>query len=101
MKTGGGVVRSHLNVHESNGRWKIDIYDLAEGNHVVVPLVEDSSPDLKFPRKYDLPLLDRLSGWTVEKRKRSNGKEDKVSYINFLFQIWARLVESIIASLFP
>lgn len=77
MKTGGSVVRSHLIVHESNGKWKINIHDLVEGNHVVVPLVEDSSPP-KFPRKYDLSLQDRLSGWTVEKRKRSNGKEDKV-----------------------
>ncbi|KAI3474098.1 hypothetical protein Pfo_028886 [Paulownia fortunei] len=67
-------------VYESNKRWKVGVYDLAPGDHVVLPMLEDPTPPI-FQKKFEFSLQERLVGWTVEKRKRGNGKEDKVLFL--------------------
>ncbi|KAI3474422.1 hypothetical protein Pfo_029283 [Paulownia fortunei] len=75
----GGISRCHLLVYESNKRWKVGVHDLAPGDHVVLPMLEDPTPPT-FQKKFEFSLQERLVGWTVEKRKRGNGKEDKFYY---------------------
>ncbi|KAK4419068.1 hypothetical protein Salat_2319600 [Sesamum alatum] len=71
----GGIDRWQLLVYEAKQKWKVGVYDLAQGDHTVVPVLEDPTP-LLFHKNYQVSLQERLVGWTVEKRKRSNGKED-------------------------
>ncbi|KAK4419067.1 hypothetical protein Salat_2319500 [Sesamum alatum] len=75
----GGIDRWQLLVYEAKQKWKVGVYDLAQGDHTVVPVLEDPKP-LLFHKNYQVSLQERLVGWTVEKRKRSNGKEDTFYY---------------------
>ncbi|KAK4419073.1 hypothetical protein Salat_2320100 [Sesamum alatum] len=75
----GDIDRWQLLVYEKNKRWKVGVYDLAQGDHTVFPVLEDPTP-LLFHKNYQISLQERLVGWTMEKRKRSNGKGDTFYY---------------------
>ncbi|KAK4419069.1 hypothetical protein Salat_2319700 [Sesamum alatum] len=73
----GGIDRWQLLVYEAKQKWKVGVYDLAQGDHTVVPVLEDPTP-LLFHKNYQVSLQERLVGWTMEKRKCNNGKEDTI-----------------------
>ncbi|KAK4419071.1 hypothetical protein Salat_2319900 [Sesamum alatum] len=74
-----GIDRWQLLMYEKSKRWKVGVYALAQGGHIVFPVLEDPTP-LLFHKNYQISLQERLVGWTVEKRKRSKGKEDTFYY---------------------
>ncbi|KAH6818044.1 hypothetical protein C2S51_001647 [Perilla frutescens var. frutescens] len=75
----GDIGQCHLIVYQNDSKWKVRIHDFNLRDHELSPMVEDPIP-LVFHKKYELSLQQRLVGWTLEKRRRSNGKEDTFYY---------------------
>lgn len=74
----GNVESYHLMLeNKGGGKWSVGIYNNEGKNPSTYLMEEDSNPPM-FHRKYNLPLLERLSGWTLENRKREKGVVDKV-----------------------
>ncbi|KAG8376899.1 hypothetical protein BUALT_Bualt09G0112100 [Buddleja alternifolia] len=76
----GAIDRCHLIVYKAKNGWKVGSYDLAKGDNIVFPMLGDPNP-LIFHKRYEFSLQERLVGWTVEQRKRANGKEDSVYFL--------------------
>ncbi|GER54369.1 mediator of RNA polymerase II transcription subunit, partial [Striga asiatica] len=78
--TTGITSRSHIRVIEQEGAWRMTSTGSDDlGNHMVQPWSEDPNPPL-FIKNSEASLQERLTGWTLEKRQRSNGKYDMFYY---------------------
>ncbi|GER40331.1 LysM domain-containing GPI-anchored protein 1 [Striga asiatica] len=76
----GIASQSHIRVFEQEGAWRMPSTGSDDlGNHMVQPWSEDPDPPL-FIKNAEASLQERLTGWTLEKRQRSNGKHDMFYY---------------------
>ncbi|KAL3642496.1 hypothetical protein CASFOL_013311 [Castilleja foliolosa] len=78
--------------------WEVSVTTPKSRSHVdiVQPVSEDPTPTI-FQKGCDLPLSERLVGWTYKKNIRNNGKEEKFYYHrNKLYRSFCSLATFII-----
>ncbi|KAL3628637.1 hypothetical protein CASFOL_027683 [Castilleja foliolosa] len=80
----GNISNCHVQVcQDVDNKWKVRLnYDLSLGDdHVVCAQLEDPNPPI-FRKNPEIPLKQRLVGWTMETRARHDGtgRKDKYYY---------------------
>ncbi|KAL2544909.1 Uncharacterized protein Fot_14142 [Forsythia ovata] len=78
------VINYKLSIHEKDGKKEVEKANrFCVGELEMVPVIEETH-GLLVDTKYNLPLQERLVGWTSEVRKRS-GPSNTIDKLAFVF----------------